>query len=103
VSVTVTVTANGGTPTGTIAISADTGESCQISLPATTCSLVFQTTGTRTVTANYPGDSQDAPSSENTSHTVVAGGGGNPGNPGDPSVGNRVVYVSASFVNAALP
>jgi hypothetical protein len=54
------------------------------------------------VTANYPGDSQDSPSIGNTSHNVAVGGGGNPGNPGDPSIGNRVVYVSASFVNAAL-
>jgi hypothetical protein len=96
VDVSASVTANGGTPTGNVNISADTGENCVIALPATSCSIVFLAPGARTVTANYPGDAQHAPSSANTQHNVVPGGGGTP----PPGGGSQVVYVGAAFVNA---
>ena len=43
-------------PTGAVAISANTGESCQIVLPASSCQITFATLGTRVIQAFYPGD-----------------------------------------------
>ena len=43
-------------PTGTVIIS-DGVASCSISLPKTSCEMVFQTAGLRTLVANYQGDS----------------------------------------------
>jgi FtsP/CotA-like multicopper oxidase with cupredoxin domain len=44
-------------PTGTVTVAATTGESCTATLPATSCSITFVTTGTRAMTASYSGDS----------------------------------------------
>lgn len=100
VDVTAVVSAVGGTPSGNVTITADTGETCQLAAPSSSCSLIFTTTGTRTLTASYPGDSQHLPSSGTSSHTVAVGGGGNPGTPGTPSGGNQVVYIGAAYINA---
>lgn len=43
-------------PTGSVRISANTGESCSIALPATSCALSFATLGVRQIQAFYPGD-----------------------------------------------
>lgn len=69
VNVTVTVTGVATTPTGTITITGgDTP--CTITLPATSCNVVFSTTGTKTLSAVYSGDTQNAPSSITASHVV---------------------------------
>ncbi|MGD0877476.1 MAG: Ig-like domain repeat protein [Anaerolineales bacterium] len=75
----VTVSSTGATPTGTVAISgADTN--CTItlapSLPSQangTCNVVFNTTGAKTLTANYTGDSNYTTGSATESHTVTPG------------------------------
>ncbi|MBI3475232.1 MAG: choice-of-anchor D domain-containing protein [Acidobacteria bacterium] len=46
----------GSTPTGSVTVSANTGESCTVALPAVSCNLAFATGGNRTLTATYAGD-----------------------------------------------
>jgi CSLREA domain-containing protein len=59
---TVTVTtalnpaAGGPGPSGSIAVTANTGEACSIALPATSCLLTFANVGERVIQAFYPGD-----------------------------------------------
>ncbi len=59
-AVTVTIALNpeagGPPPSGSVAVSANTGEACSIVLPAVSCQLVFTTTGERAIQAFYPGD-----------------------------------------------
>ncbi|MFO0043247.1 MAG: Calx-beta domain-containing protein [Pseudomonadota bacterium] len=43
-------------PSGTVPVTASTGESCSIVLPATSCSLSFATLGERIIEASYAGD-----------------------------------------------
>lgn len=43
-------------PSGSVRISANTGESCNIVLPAASCALSFATLGQRQIQAFYPGD-----------------------------------------------
>ncbi len=45
-----------GAPSGTVTVTASTGESCSATLPATSCNLIFATSGSRTLTASYSGD-----------------------------------------------
>lgn len=45
------------TPSGTVTITASTGEQCSATAPSGSCSLSFATAGNRTVTAVYSGDS----------------------------------------------
>jgi len=75
--VTVTVTLGvqspgSGTPSGSIAVS-DGSATCNILLPATTCTLTPTSAGNKTVTATYPGDANFTGSSGNTALTVNAG------------------------------
>jgi len=56
ISVTVTGSTNVAAPTGTVTITANTGESCTAAVSASGCSLTFVAAGTRTVTAGYSGD-----------------------------------------------
>jgi len=44
------------TPSGTVTVSATTGESCTGSAPSGSCALTFLTAGARTITASYGGD-----------------------------------------------
>ncbi len=48
--------AGGPAPSGSIAVTANTGEACSIALPATSCALAFATLGERVIQAFYPGD-----------------------------------------------
>lgn len=48
--------AGGPLPTGAIAVSANTGEACNIVLPGTSCQIAFATLGERVIQAFYPGD-----------------------------------------------
>ncbi len=64
-----------GSPGGTVTVSAADGPSCQVLLPATSCTLVFPTPGPKSVTASYAGDAQFLPSaSEATSGRVMTSG-----------------------------
>ena len=51
------VTGGGATPTGSVTVSASTGESCSATLSSGTggCSITFTSSGTRTLTAHYGG------------------------------------------------
>jgi Flp pilus assembly protein TadG len=72
-SVTVTATVTGGStaPTGTIMITgADTP--CTITLPATSCNVIFVSAGTKTLSAVYNGDTTHATSNTTATHTVNA-------------------------------
>jgi hypothetical protein len=75
----VTVSSTGATPTGTVAITgADTN--CTFTLSPSgpssangTCNVVFNTTGSKTITASYSGDSNYTAASATASHTVTPG------------------------------
>ncbi|MBE5317182.1 MAG: Ig-like domain repeat protein [Xanthomonadales bacterium] len=62
------------TPTGTVALTASTGETCSASVAAGSCALTFNTAGARTVTAVYGGDSVHATSTSAAfAHSVDRG------------------------------
>lgn len=59
VAISVLVTPQSGvslTPSGTITVKANTGETCTIAAPSGSCSLTFATAATRSIGATYPGD-----------------------------------------------
>jgi hypothetical protein len=67
---TVTVNAPGaGTPTGNVTVS-DGVDSCNAPVATGQCSVTLNTTGPRTLTATYPGDSNFNTSSDTEEHTV---------------------------------
>jgi uncharacterized protein (TIGR03437 family) len=58
-------------PTGTVQVSDGAGGSCTITLPSSSCNIVSPTTGLKTITAVYNGDSMfEGSPSGNASHTV---------------------------------
>ena len=72
VTASVAVNAPGaGTPTGAITVS-DGTDACTITLPATSCNLTSTTTGGKTLTATYNGDTNfnPSPASAGVAHTV---------------------------------
>ncbi len=73
VTVQFTVTADAGTPTGSVRIR-DGGDECTGSLSGGqgSCTLTLSNTGTRTLTADYQGADGFAGSSDTESHTVEA-------------------------------
>jgi len=64
VKVTVTPASGYGTPTSHVTVNASTGETCTATLTvgSGTCSATFKSTGSRTLTATYAGDSNDSTS-----------------------------------------
>jgi FtsP/CotA-like multicopper oxidase with cupredoxin domain len=66
--------ATGLGPTGTVTVTASTGETCAGAALATGCSLTFLTTGSRTITATYVGDANFAGSTSpaSTAHNVTS-------------------------------
>jgi hypothetical protein len=70
VKYTVTPVSGSGTPTGTVMVSSGT-DSCTGTVAAGQCSLILSLAGSRTIIANYSGDSTFASSaSTGVSHTV---------------------------------
>jgi hypothetical protein len=63
------------TPTGSVTVNASTGERCSgiLSSGAGSCSLVFATSGSRTLTANYSGDTNFAGGSSGGVTQTVTG------------------------------
>jgi hypothetical protein len=60
-----------GTPTGTVTVTTDGTETCSAAVAVGSCSLTFTTTGGRTLTATYGGDTRFTGSaSVITPHTV---------------------------------
>ncbi len=84
VNYTVAVVAPGaGTPTGNVTVSAGT-DSCTVTLPATSCNLIFTSPGAKTLTATYVGDTNfNTSASAGAPHDILAttaqgdAGGGN--------------------------
>ena len=62
----------GGTPTGTVRVSADDGTSCGASVDDGECTLAPATVGSRTLTAAYSGTTEFESSSASTGHVVEA-------------------------------
>jgi len=71
---TVTVSVTGDSPTGTVTVDDGAGASCPIVLPATSCDLTSTTVGPKTITATYPGDAINGPSSDSTAYTIIDSG-----------------------------
>jgi RHS repeat-associated protein len=71
------VTGGTGSPTGSVSVSASTGEFCTGVLSAGTgnCSITFASVGSRTLKASYPGDATFAGSVSSTVTQVVNGAG----------------------------
>ena len=62
----------GGTPTGTVRVSADDGTACAASVVNGECTLALITVGNRTLTAAYSGTTEFESSSVSTTHVVEA-------------------------------
>ncbi len=62
----------GGTPTGTVRVSADDGLPCGASVADGECTLAPTIAGSRTLTATYSGAAEFESSSANTAHVVEA-------------------------------
>lgn len=72
VTVTFTVTPpNGGTPSGNVIVSDDTGVTTTVTLPTTTATLDCMPVGSRTITAAYQGDANFNAASDTEAHTVI--------------------------------
>jgi hypothetical protein len=70
---TTTVNAPGsGTPTGNVTVS-DGVDSCNAPVATSQCNIVLSTTGSRTLTATYPGDANFNTSSDTEDHQVCPG------------------------------
>ncbi len=100
----VSVSGLGPTPTGTVIITTSAGSTCTITLSggSGTCNIVFNTVGSKTITATYSGDANYAPSSNSVTHNVVQG----PSNvvitahSPNPSVVGQAVTVSVTVTGA---
>ncbi len=67
---TVSVQVAGANPSGDISVSDGQGASCQITLPASSCDLLSTTAGPRVLTALYPGDANNSPSSDSENYSI---------------------------------
>jgi Flp pilus assembly protein TadG len=66
VTVVVTVTGSAATPTGTVSITG-ADQNCTITLPATSCTVIFNSGGSKVLSAAYSGDIAYLPSSDSPS------------------------------------
>jgi hypothetical protein len=73
VGVSVAASTNVTSPSGTVTVKANTGETCSVAVSAGGCSLTFATVGTRTVTASYSGDTNFMASSTSATVQVTVG------------------------------
>jgi FtsP/CotA-like multicopper oxidase with cupredoxin domain len=71
VSVAVAPQYAGTVPTGIVKVTASTGETCSVTLPATSCTMTFTPAGTRTLTAVYAGDANFTGNTATASQSVV--------------------------------
>jgi hypothetical protein len=95
----VAVTApGGGTPGGTITVTATNSSGCTITLPATSCNLSFTTVGAQTINASYGGDTNFSGSTASgIGHTVnKAATTVTISDPTDPTAFGQTVQVNGS-------
>ncbi|MBN2503460.1 MAG: Ig-like domain repeat protein, partial [Anaerolineales bacterium] len=72
VTVAFQVTSGGGTPTGTVTVSASSGESCAATVAEGSCTFTLGSVGEHTLTASYEGDEgHDGSTSVAEPHSVV--------------------------------
>jgi hypothetical protein len=108
VAVYVTVSGAGLTPTGTVAITG-ANTNCTITLVAGSgsCNAVFNTTGAKTITATYSGDTNYSSSSDTESHTVTSATAASAttivSHIPDPSTPGQAVVVSVTVSGAGIP
>jgi len=69
------VTSPGGTPSGTVQVTASDSEGCSAEVAAGQCPIVLTGAGDRTLTASFQGSALFSASSGTTSHSVVAPAG----------------------------
>jgi hypothetical protein len=101
----VMVNGTGASPTGTVAITgADTNCTITLAGGSGSCNVVFLTTGAKTLSAAYSGDSNYAPSSDTESHTVSQGPSTTSitAHAPDPSIPGQSVAVSATVGGAGV-
>jgi hypothetical protein len=100
VTVEVTVTAIGSTPTGNVVVTADDGATCSADISlvsgAGSCEIVFSTPGDKLITASYYGDANHDISSDTENHTVKAATTLTVADAPDPTLPNETVYVSVT-------
>ena len=70
---TVTVSVTGDNPSGTVIVDDGHGETCEIELPETSCMLVSDVMGVRTITASYAGDDNHQSSQDSAGYEILAG------------------------------
>ena len=68
---TVDVSVTGVSPTGTVTIDDGEGNTCAVTLPVTSCDLTSTSTGTKTITASYPGDTNNSASSDALAYDIT--------------------------------
>lgn len=105
VAVNVTVTGSGSTPTGTVTLSgADTNCTITLSGGSGSCPVIFNTSGGKTITATYNGNSTYAGSTGTASHTVSTGAASSSttiaGDIPDPSVPGQGVVVNVTVAGS---
>ena len=101
----VTVSSTGATPTGTVAITgADTNCTITLAGGSGSCNVVFLTTGAKTLTANYSGDTNYNAGSDTESHTVSQGPSTTTitADAPDPSIPGQSVAVSVTVAGAGV-
>jgi hypothetical protein len=108
VAVNVTVSGSGTIPTGTVDITgANTNCSITLSGGSGSCTVIFNTTGIKTLTATYNGNANYAGSSDTESHTVSTGLAATStaitDDTPDPSTPGQAVVVSVTVSGAGLP
>ncbi|MDH4348385.1 MAG: Ig-like domain repeat protein, partial [Gemmatimonadota bacterium] len=103
-TVSFTVTATGGTPTGNVTVSDGTGDSCIGTVAVGSCSLTSTTAGGKTLTATYAGDGTfPGSTSSGVSHTVSLASTTTAitGHTPDPSIVNQAYTVSVTVAASA--
>ena len=68
---TVTVEVSGFNPTGTVMVTDGNGASCDIELPNQSCAMSSSDIGDRTISASYPGDQNNQPSSDTFGYDII--------------------------------
>jgi hypothetical protein len=94
---TVSVSVTGAAPTGTVTVDDGDSNTCTITLPASNCSLTSTAVGTKTISATYAGDPNNAGSDDTESYEITAVP---PNSPGGVQVGAATLGATIAGLNA---